>query len=191
MVDYRLQQPNRQALLRSLRTRPFYMICKIKHASKERASAFLRKDSGIIVNPDTMFDVQVKRIHEYKRQLLNALNILLIYDDIKAGGKLTKDMKPMTFLFGGKAAPGYVNAKLIIKLINNIAKVINADGAKQTNSSPSISCPIIGLPWLKASYLQQICLSNFNSRKPKPPEQGNMKFMCNGALTIGTMDGAN
>lgn len=165
-------------------------FAKIKHASKERASAFLRKDSGIIVNPDTMFDVQVKRIHEYKRQLLNALNILLIYDDIKAGGKLTKDMKPMTFLFGGKAAPGYINAKLIIKLINNIAKVINADA--QANKLISIHF----MPNYRVTMAESIIPATDLSQQistagTEASGTGNMKFMCNGALTIGTMDGAN
>ena len=163
---------------------------KIKHANKKRAAAFLKKDSGLVVNPDTMFDVQVKRIHEYKRQLLNALNILLIYDDIKAGGSLTKKMGPMTFLFGGKAAPGYVNAKLIIKLINNIAKVINADA--QVNTLLSIHF----MPNYRVTMAESIIPATDLSQQistagTEASGTGNMKFMCNGALTIGTMDGAN
>ena len=106
----------------------------IKEENKVRSAAFLKAESGMIINPHSFFDVQVKRIHEYKRQLLNALNILLIYNDLKNGGEATRNMESTTFLFGGKAAPGYVNAKLIIKLINNIAKI---DRCGSCNPRPS------------------------------------------------------
>ncbi|MDY5930706.1 MAG: glycogen/starch/alpha-glucan family phosphorylase, partial [Candidatus Ornithospirochaeta sp.] len=102
---------------------------RIKRIAKEKAASFLKRDCGIIISPDTMIDVQVKRIHEYKRQLLNALNILMIYNRMKNDRAYLESYQPTTFLFGGKAAPGYVNAKLIIKFINNIAKVINNDPA--------------------------------------------------------------
>jgi starch phosphorylase len=159
----------------------------IKQKSKERAVSFLRRDCGVVVKPDTLFDVQVKRIHEYKRQLLNALNIILLYQRIKEGR--IQDFPPTTFLFGGKAAPGYVNAKLIIKLINNIARTINNDS--QANGLISVHF----LPNYRvtmAEYLipatdlsEQISTAGFEASGT-----GNMKFMCNGALTIGTMDGA-
>lgn len=159
----------------------------IKKKAKERAITFLKKDCGVVLQPDSMFDVQVKRIHEYKRQLLSALNIILLYQRIKEG--MIQDFPPTTFLFGGKAAPGYVNAKLIIKLINNIARTINND----TSVNELLS--IHFLPNYRvtmAEYLipatdlsEQISTAGFEASGT-----GNMKFMCNGALTIGTMDGA-
>jgi starch phosphorylase len=163
---------------------------KIKRQCKVEAASFLKKDSGLLINPDTMFDVQVKRIHEYKRQFLNALNILLIYNDIKAGGEATRNMAPTTFLFGGKAAPGYINAKLIIKFINNLAKVINADA--QANKLLSIHF----MPNYRVSMAEKIIPATNLSEQistagTEASGTGNMKFMCNGALTIGTMDGAN
>ncbi len=101
----------------------------IKRKAKVEASNFLKRDCAVTVDPDSLFDVQIKRIHEYKRQLLNALNIVLIYQRLKEG-TLT-DFPATTFLFGGKAAPGYVNAKLIIKFINNIAQTVNADSSSE------------------------------------------------------------
>jgi starch phosphorylase len=165
-------------------------FAKIKRQCKVEAASFLKKDSGLLLNPDTMVDVQVKRIHEYKRQFLNALNILLIYNDIKAGGEATKNMAPTTFLFGGKAAPGYINAKLIIKFINNLAKVINADA--QANKLLSIQF----MPNYRVSMAEKIIPATNLSEQistagTEASGTGNMKFMCNGALTIGTMDGAN
>lgn len=163
---------------------------KIKRQAKVRAAAFLKRDSGIVIDPDTMFDVQVKRIHEYKRQFLNALNILLLYTDLKEGGEATKDMGPITFLFGGKAAPGYVNAKLIIKFINNVAKVINDDPAANK------LIDIHFMPNYRVTMAENIIPATDLSEQistagTEASGTGNMKFMCNGALTIGTMDGAN
>lgn len=162
----------------------------IKEENKVRAAAFLKAESNIIINPHSFFDVQVKRIHEYKRQLLNALNILLIYNDLKNGGKATKQMESTTFLFGGKAAPGYVNAKLIIKLINNIAKVINADPATRDRLAihfmPNYRVSMAEIIIPATNLSQQISTAGTEASGT-----GNMKFMCNGALTIGTMDGAN
>ncbi|HKL59110.1 MAG TPA: glycogen/starch/alpha-glucan phosphorylase [Sphaerochaeta sp.] len=165
-------------------------FAKIKLENKINAAAFLKKDCGIIIDPNTLFDVQVKRIHEYKRQLLNALNIMLIYNDIKKGGEATKNMPPMTFLFGGKAAPGYVNAKLIIKLINNIARVINTD--KEANKLLSIHFMPNYRVTMAESIIPATDLSEqISTAGTEASGTGNMKFMCNGALTIGTMDGAN
>jgi len=163
---------------------------KIKQENKVRAAAFLKQESNLIINPDSFFDVQVKRIHEYKRQLLNALNILLIYTDLKNGGEATKEMEHTTFLFGGKAAPGYVNAKLIIKLINNIAKVINADPATKNKLAvhfmPNYRVSMAELIIPATNLSEQISTAGTEASGT-----GNMKFMANGALTIGTMDGAN
>ncbi|NBK21393.1 MAG: glycogen/starch/alpha-glucan phosphorylase [Spirochaetia bacterium] len=165
-------------------------FAKIKQENKIRAAAFLKKDCDIVIDPNTLFDVQVKRIHEYKRQLLNALNIMLIYNDIKRGGEVTKGMPPMTFLFGGKAAPGYVNAKLIIKLINNIANVINAD--KEANKLLSVHFMPNYRVTMAESIIPATDLSEqISTAGTEASGTGNMKFMCNGALTIGTMDGAN
>jgi starch phosphorylase len=163
---------------------------KIKRENKIRAAAFLKQESNLIINPDSFFDVQVKRIHEYKRQLLNALNILVIYTDLKNGGDATKKMEHTTFLFGGKAAPGYVNAKLIIKLINNIAKVINSDPATKDKLAVHF------MPNYRVSMAEMIIPATNLSEQistagTEASGTGNMKFMANGALTIGTMDGAN
>ncbi|MEA5033582.1 MAG: glycogen/starch/alpha-glucan family phosphorylase, partial [Sphaerochaeta sp.] len=159
----------------------------IKQKAKDHAVAFLKKDCGIAINPNTMFDVQVKRIHEYKRQLLNALNIILLYQRIKEGR--IQDFPPTSFLFGGKAAPGYVNAKLIIKLINNIARTINNDtsvrGLISVHFLPNYRVTMAEHLIPATDLSEQISTAGFEASGP-----GNMKFMCNGALTIGTMDGA-
>ncbi|MGE0074022.1 MAG: glycogen/starch/alpha-glucan phosphorylase [Sphaerochaetaceae bacterium] len=159
----------------------------IKQKAKDHAVAFLKKDCGIAINPNTMFDVQVKRIHEYKRQLLNALNIILLYQRIKEGR--IQDFPPTSFLFGGKAAPGYVNAKLIIKLINNIARTINNDtsvrGLISVHFLPNYRVTMAEHLIPATDLSEQISTAGFEASGT-----GNMKFMCNGALTIGTMDGA-
>lgn len=159
----------------------------IKQKAKDHAVAFLKKDCGIAINPNTMFDVQVKRIHEYKRQLLNALNIILLYQRIKEGR--IQDFPPTSFLFGGKAAPGYVNAKLIIKLINNIARTINNDtsvrGLLSVHFLPNYRVTMAEHLIPATDLSEQISTAGFEASGT-----GNMKFMCNGALTIGTMDGA-
>src|SRR5690554_3655368 len=159
----------------------------IKQKAKESAASFIKRDCQVVLRPDTMFDVQVKRIHEYKRQLLNALNIMLLYQRIKEGRM--QDFSPTTFIFGGKAAPGYVNAKLIIKLINNIAKVINNDSSVRDLISvhflPNYRVTMAERLIPATDLSEQISTAGFEASGT-----GNMKFMCNGALTIGTMDGA-
>lgn len=159
----------------------------IKRMAKQHAVDFIKKDCGLTVNPDSMFDVQVKRIHEYKRQLLNALNIILLYQRIKEGR--LQDFSPTTFIFGGKAAPGYVNAKLIIKLVNNIAKIINDDhavrGLISVHFLPNYRVTMAERLIPATDLSEQISTAGFEASGT-----GNMKFMCNGALTIGTMDGA-
>ncbi|MHC1691878.1 MAG: glycogen/starch/alpha-glucan phosphorylase [Sphaerochaetaceae bacterium] len=159
----------------------------IKRQAKVAAANFLMRDCAIQVDPDTLFDVQIKRIHEYKRQLLNALNIILIYQRLKTGQ--LQDFPATTFLFGGKAAPGYVNAKLIIKFINNIAQTINADasigGLLKVRFLPNYRVTMAEKIIPATDLSEQISTAGFEASGT-----GNMKFMCNGALTIGTMDGA-
>ena len=159
----------------------------IKEKNKERAVEFIKQDCGIIINPNTMFSVQVKRIHEYKRQLLNALNLIILYQKVKEGRGA--NIPPTTFIFGGKAAPGYVNAKLIIKLINNIAHTINNDSAVNeiinVHFLPNYRVTMAEYLIPASDLSEQISTAGFEASGT-----GNMKFMCNGALTIGTMDGA-
>ena len=163
---------------------------KIKRSAKETAAAFLKKDCGIIVDPSTLFDVQVKRIHEYKRQLMNIFNVILIYSRMKEDKAYRESFPPTTFLFGGKAAPGYVNAKLIIKFINNVASVINSD--PQVNKS----LKVFFMPNYRVTMAEKVIPATNISEQIstaglEASGTGNMKFMINGALTMGTLDGAN
>ncbi|MDF9391190.1 MULTISPECIES: glycogen/starch/alpha-glucan phosphorylase [Methylococcus] len=161
----------------------------IKRRNKERLLDFKNRELGLnLVNPDLMFDVQVKRIHEYKRQLLNVLHVIHLFDRIKRGD--LQDWTPRCVLFGGKAAPGYVMAKRIIKLINNVAGTINGDPEMNDRLC------VLFLPNYRVTAMEVICpgtdLSEQISTAGKEASgTGNMKFMMNGALTIGTLDGAN
>ncbi|HWP01289.1 MAG TPA: glycogen/starch/alpha-glucan phosphorylase [Methylococcus sp.] len=161
----------------------------IKHHNKERLLRFMNQELDLgLANPHMLFDVQVKRIHEYKRQLLNVLHVIHLYDRIKRGD--IQDWTPRCVLFGGKAAPGYAMAKRIIKLINNVANAINGD------SSVREYLTVVFLPNYRVSAMEIICpgtdLSEQISTAGKEASgTGNMKFMMNGALTIGTLDGAN
>ena len=161
---------------------------QVKRANKECLVDFVRDRCGVEFPLDSMFDVQVKRIHEYKRQLLNVLHVIHLYDRIKQGD--TADWVPRAILIGGKAAPGYAMAKLIIKLVNNVATVINHD--------PQVGnlLKMVFLPNYNVSAMEIICagtdLSEQISTAGKEASgTGNMKFMMNGAMTIGTLDGAN
>jgi len=160
----------------------------IKRANKQRLATLVEAECGIDFDPDMMFDVQVKRIHEYKRQLLNVLHVIHLYDRIRRGD--TAGLQPRCVLFGGKAAPGYVMAKLIVKLINNVADKIKRD--------PKMK------PWLRAAFIPNYRVTTMEVISPgtdlseqistagkEASGTGNMKFMMNGALTIGTLDGAN
>lgn len=163
---------------------------KSKKRTKENAAEFLKRDSGIIIDPSNLIDVQVKRIHEYKRQLLNAFNIILIYNKMKHSKKFLDSFTPTTFLFGGKAAPGYYNAKLIIKFINNISRVINND--VQVNKH----LKVYFMPNYRVTMAESIIPATNISEQistagTEASGTGCMKFMVNGALTIGTLDGAN
>ncbi|BAJ01047.1 glycogen/starch/alpha-glucan phosphorylase [Shewanella violacea] len=161
---------------------------EVKLANKRELSLMIAKECGVEFNPEMMFDVQVKRIHEYKRQLLNILHVIHLYHEILQGN--TDGLVPRCVLIGGKAAPGYSMAKLLIKLASNVAHMVNSD----PQITPYLRFAF--LPNYNVTAMEKICpatdLSQQISTAGKEASgTGNMKFMMNGALTIGTLDGAN
>ena len=159
----------------------------VKRANKEQLAAYVRDQQWLSLQPNAIFDVQIKRLHEYKRQLLNAIHVVSLW--IRAKQERASIIHPRAFIFGGKAAPGYHNAKLIIRLINGIAQVVNGD-------SENTGIQAVFLPNYRVSLAERIfpaadVSEQISTAGKEASGTGNMKFALNGALTIGTLDGAN
>ena len=177
------------ALNKYTNDRPFLeKLGKIKHIRKEALAKLIRDQQGIAIDPDTLFDIQVKRIHSYKRQLMNVMHIMYQYHRLKTDPHYT--IPPTTYFFGGKAAPGYYIAKKTISLINSVAHVINRDrmihGMLKVVFIENFGVSLGEIVYPAAEVSEQI-----STASKEASGTGNMKFMMNGAITLGTLDGAN